>query len=126
MVKCAGQKAGTNSITKLYDGCVLQEKWESVGPPKGTSYNFFDQSDQTWNQIWVDNTGFVLNLKGNLIENSMVLKSALQKGEKGAFYHQITWTPNDDGTVIQLWETFDEQQNKTAELFRGTYKKKLN
>jgi hypothetical protein len=119
-------KVGSNTITKLYNGCVLREEWVATGPSRGTSYNFFDKSDNSWNQIWVDNSGFVLNLKGNLVGRAMVLKSAIQEGKKGKYFHQISWIPNEDDTVTQLWETFDEQNNKTGELFHGIYKKKLN
>jgi hypothetical protein len=122
----SGNLAGTNTITKLYDGCVILEEWVSAGPSRGTSQNFYDRSDQSWNQIWIDNTGFVLKLKGKLIDKTMVMKSELQQGQNGKFYHQISWISNADGTVTQLWETFDASQKKTGELFRGTYKKKLN
>lgn len=121
-----GKLVGTNSITKKYDNCVVQEKWISKGLLKGTSYNFFDKSDGTWNQIWVDNTGYVLQLKGHFKNNSMVLKSELLKGEKGNYYNQISWITNKNGTVTQLWEIFNEKKEKISESFRGIYKKKLN
>ncbi len=117
---------GNNSITKQYDNCVIQEKWASTGKNKGTSTNFYDKTDGSWNQIWVDNSGYVLKLKGNFINGSMVLKSDLIKSENGSFYNQISWTKNKDNSVLQLWETFDSNNKKISEVFRGIYKKKLN
>ena len=119
------QQIGENSITKQYDNCVLQEKWVSKGILKGTSYSFFNKVDASWNQIWVDNTGYTLQLKGAYSNNRMVLKSNLLKQNGNEFYNQITWIKNNDGTVTQLWETFTPDNKKIAELFRGIYKKKL-
>jgi len=121
-----GKLVGTNSISKQYDNCVIQEKWISAGTSRGTSYNFFDKADGSWNQIWVDNSGYVLNLKGNFVDDAMVLKSKLIKGPKQSYYNQISWFKNDDGSVTQLWEIYGENKNKISESFRGIYKKKLN
>ena len=63
-----------------------------------------DLTDKSWNQVWVDNSGYSLVLKGNLSNGSMILKSKLQKGDNGDFYNRVTWTPNKDGSVTQLWE----------------------
>ena len=38
------------------------------------------------------------------------------------FYHQVTWTDNEDGSVRQLWETFTEGKDVVV-AFDGLYKK---
>lgn len=122
----ANNLVGTNSISKQYDNCVIQEKWISEGKNRGTSLNFFDKSDGFWHQIWVDNSGYILNLKGKFINGSMILKSEIIENEKGNYYNQISWTKNTDNTVTQLWEVFSENNDKLSEAFRGIYKKRLN
>lgn len=117
---------GTNKIDKQYDNCVLQEKWTSKGFTRGTSYNFYDKSDDSWNQVWIDNLGFVLRLKGGLVNGNMVLKSDILNGQAGPFYHQISWIKNENGTITQLWETFNKEQVKLSVAFEGIYKKRLN
>lgn len=114
---------GHNTITKLYDNCVLREEWVSQSTNRGTSTNFYNAQDNSWNQIWVDNSGFSLSLKGGLENGVMVLKSDLQEGKNGKYYSQISWTPNNDGTVTQLWEYFKEDGTLIQEAFRGIYKK---
>lgn len=116
---------GTNTIEKLYDGCVLQEKWNSSTNNKGTSYNYYNKNDNSWNQVWIDNSGFSLVLKGNYSDGKMILKSDVLKSENGNYYNQITWVKNEDGTVTQIWDIFDENGKKTKELFRGKYKKSV-
>lgn len=119
-----GDLIGTNKIVKMHSNCVMQENWESkTSPNKGTSYNYVDLSDQSWNQVWVDNSGYSLVLKGNLDNGSMVLKSKLQKGPNGEFYNRVTWTPNKDGSVTQIWEVLSKEGKVIQEAFRGVYKK---
>ena len=53
----------------------------------------------------------------------MILRTDDEKNsENKIFYHQITWTANDDGTVRQLWETITENA-QTIIAFDGLYKK---
>lgn len=100
-----GKLIGTNKIVKMHNRCVMQENWTSkVGPNRGTSYNYFDLSDSTWNQVWIDNTGFTLNLKGSYKNGSMVMKSKLVSGKKGDYFNRLSWIKNDDDTVTQVWE----------------------
>ena len=116
---------GINTIVKMHSNCVMQENWESkTSPNKGTSYNYYDLSDKTWNQVWVDNSGYSLVLKGNFINNSMVLKSDLVTSKKGNFYNRVTWTKNKDNSVTQLWESINQKGEVLQEVFRGIYKKK--
>lgn len=120
-----GQIIGTNKVLKMQDDCVLQENWKASNSVNtGTSYNFFDTSDNTWNQVWISNTGNVLNLKGNISKDgSMVLKSHLVKGTKGNYYNQITWSKNNDGSVIQRWDILNENNEPIRSAFEGIYKK---
>jgi len=120
-----GKVVGYNTIEKQYDNCVLQEKWISSAKNRGTSYNYYDKNDSTWNQVWVDNSGFSLTLKGMYSEGIMVLKSELLEGQKGKYYNQITWTKNEDGSVTQVWNIFNEKNKMTQEAFRGIYKKSV-
>lgn len=119
-----GKLIGTNHLKKMQSNCVMQENWESlVGQSKGTSYNYYNKADDSWNQVWVDNSGFSLVLKGNLVDGKMVLKSELFKSKKGNYYNKITWSKNDDGSVTQVWEYINEEDKVISEAFRGIYKK---
>lgn len=120
-----GEVVGTNKVVKLQNGCVLQENWKSLKSSNtGTSYNYFDLSDSTWNQVWISNTGNVLNLKGNINkEGEMVLRSKLVNGSKGEYYNQITWVKNDDASVTQQWDILNENGETISLAFMGIYRK---
>jgi hypothetical protein len=119
-----GDKMGENLVEKLEDNCILNENWTGTKGGSGKSYNYYDPSDETWNQLWISNTGNILKLKGKASENMMVLKSEPVTGEKGDYYNQISWTKNEDGSVTQLWEIYDLQGKPLSDAFKGTYRKK--
>ena len=121
----AGKLIGTNKILKMQSNCVMQENWESkASSNKGTSYNYVNLANNTWNQVWVDNSGFSLVLKGNLKDGSMVLESEVLKGQQGEYFNRVTWTPGKDGSVTQVWEYLTPKGKLIQEAFRGIYKKK--
>jgi hypothetical protein len=121
-----GKVAGQNLIELIQDSCVIQENWTGAdGQYTGTSYNYFDPQDQHWHQTWIDNQGQSLRLTGALEGKSMVLKSAPMKSREGeTVYHQITWTPNEDGSVRQHWQMAKENTNDWKTLFDGLYRRK--
>ena len=119
-----GAAAGTNQIDKIQDDCILRENWTSAkGNFTGTSNSFYNNKTKQWEQVWVDNQGGSLHLKGNRIENRMILKTDEETNKDGnPFYHRVTWTLNDDGSVRQYWETITNDKDITV-AFDGLYKK---
>jgi len=124
-----GNKVGENQISKIEENCIVSEHWTGAKGGTGTSHNYYDKTDSTWNQLWIDNKGNVLKLKGRLESGRMVLKSdpeaAGVSGKKNdSAYNQITWTQNEDGTVSQLWETYDQYDKLVKTVFLGIYHRK--
>jgi len=118
-----GSPAGASVISREEDGCVIHEKWTSAKPGyTGTSLNFFNAQSNQWEQLWVDNAGAVLKLKGNRVGNQMVLTSDEFEKDGKTFRNRITWTKNDDGTIRQFWEVLGEDDNASI-AFDGLYRK---
>jgi len=107
-----GTAAGKNTIVKSENNCVMRENWVSAkGGYTGTSTNFYNQNSGQWEQLWIDNTGAHLKLKGNRHGNQMILSSEEFKNKDGVLNrNRITWTLNNDGTVRQLWEILKEEK----------------
>jgi len=116
--------AGRNSIQKIQDGCVLIENWTSAqGKFTGTSLNFYNRKAKQWEQLWIDNSGTHLKLKGNKIGDQMILSSDEFTHTDGKRYvNRITWTLNDDDTVRQLWEVLHGSKVVNV-AFDGIYKR---
>jgi hypothetical protein len=115
-----GRLAGTNNITKEYDGCVVHERYEGRGGYRGESLNTFDAGRKVWHQTWVDNSGLLLVIEGGLEEGKMVLRGQTTDKEGKVTRHRITWSRNADGSVRQLWESTDAN-GQWAVSFDGKY-----
>jgi hypothetical protein len=121
-----GKPAGRNRIVSLFNGCGLQENWESAQGAKGTSLNVYDAVTGRWHQTWVDDHGGLLELDGGIDAGKMVLigsrPSVKEKGTR--VVHRIVWTPLAPGKVQQHWE-FSKNEGRTwATVFDGIYTKK--
>lgn len=120
VVTADGKLAGHNRIEKVQDGCALTEQWRGAGGYTGTSLNAHDRRSGKWRQLWVDYRGGVLLLTGGLQEDgSMSLQS---EPDAGGVVQRITWTPNPDGSVRQLWQAVADD-GSAENLFDGLYRR---
>jgi hypothetical protein len=120
-----GQEAGSNTIHPIHSGCALQENWQGAGAGgiSGSSFNIYDQANDKWHQTWVDASGTLLELDGGFVDGSMILSGERPTRDgSGMAQHRITWTPNDDDSVRQLWEVSRDGMEWTV-LFDGHYVK---
>jgi hypothetical protein len=119
------QTAGTNSIHPVHGGCALQENWQGAGPGgiSGSSFNIYDRASSKWHQTWVDAEGTLLQLDGGLVDGAMVLSGSRPARTGGTALHRISWTPNADGSVRQLWEVSQDEGGTWNVLFDGLYVK---
>lgn len=115
-----GQLAGTNSIERVIGGCVLHERYETGRGYSGESFNVYDAPRKVWHQTWVDSGGLLLVLEGGIQDGKMVLEGQTTGADQKITRHRISWTPNADGSVRQLWESADSIGEWTV-VFDGTY-----
>ncbi|MEZ5274920.1 MAG: hypothetical protein R3F07_00910 [Opitutaceae bacterium] len=122
-VTANGKVAGHNRIESIVGGRALRETWTGTGGYNGTSTNIHDSTTDTWKQFWVDNSGLVLLLEGGLVDGKMVLEGRRLDAEGATVVDRITWTPNDDGSVRQLWESSSNGGQTWTVAFDGLYVK---
>ncbi|HVJ73232.1 MAG TPA: hypothetical protein VNB03_04325 [Casimicrobiaceae bacterium] len=118
-----GKLAGVNRIEREYGGCVLHERYDTGKGYRGESLNIHDATRKRWHQTWVDSGGTLLLLEGGLVGGSMVLEGRTLGEDGKSTQHRITWTPNLDGSVRQLWESTDTDGRWTV-AFDGRYTRK--
>ncbi|WP_428409796.1 tetratricopeptide repeat protein [Hyphococcus sp.] len=117
----ASGPSATNNISSEHGGCVVLEQY-NAGGFTGMSINFYDSNDKHWHQTWMANAGNALYLKGGLEDGAMVMSDkGLVESET---INRITWTPNDDGSVRQHWETSTDDGVSWTTVFDGLYTKK--
>ena len=118
-----GKLAGVNRVTREYEGCVLHERYDTGRGYSGESLNIYDAGRKTWHQTWVDTSGTLLVLEGGIRNASMVLEGQTIGTDAQKTKHRITWTPNADGSVRQLWESTDAK-GQWSTAFDGQYTRK--
>jgi hypothetical protein len=117
-----GTLAGINRITREYGGCLIHEHYTTGKGYSGESLNIYDASRKVWHQSWVDSGGLLLTLEGRWDGKNMILEGNGPAPNGEMLKQRITWTPNADGSVRQLWETADSK-GAWSVVFDGTYTK---
>ena len=112
-----GRHVGRNSITAPFDTGALAEHWRGDGGVVGHSLNAWDAARGSWHQTWMDSTGGVLLLDGDVQDGAMVLE-----GIDADARQRITWTVDGDG-VRQLWETSKDDGSTWSTAFDGRYRR---
>lgn len=113
-----GKKAGESRIEPIADGCALLEHWTGNGNVTGKSLNIYTADDGRWHQTWVDNSGSLLVIAGGFVDGKMVMTSDPALPGAG---QRITWTPNEGGSVRQLWESSTDSGKTWTVQFDGRY-----
>jgi hypothetical protein len=126
-VTSLGQTAGTNDVQLILGDCVVFENWLSVSGTSGKSFNFYDAGEDHWRQVWVDDTGGVIEFTGQVREGVMYYTATTHDAASGAAtLHKLTFTPNADGSVRQFWESSMDNGETWTVAFDGHYAKQAN
>lgn len=110
--------AASNEIELLHGGCVVRETYQA-GAYSGSSLSFYDRQDGKWHQTWIDSTGISLFIEGGLDDKGRMVMS---RTRPDGTIDRITWTPNEDGTVRQHWQTSSDEGKTWSDAFDGLYK----
>ena len=122
-----GKVVGHSRIESILGGCTIAEHWSSTtgdGANDGKSYNLYNADLKRWEQFWVDASGSRLMLSGGLVDGKMVLEGRQDLPAKDGVHRRerITWTPNADGSVRQLWESSTDEGKSWTVAFDGLYR----
>jgi hypothetical protein len=71
----------------------------------------------------VDTNGMLLTLEGGWNGQAMVMEGETLQAGGARSRQRISWTPNPDGSVRQLWESADAKGAWTV-VFDGRYTRK--
>lgn len=117
----AGKTAGTNRIERVAKGQGLLENWTSAGGGDGKSLNAYNVAKRQWQQFSIGADGVVLELAGGLNSAGSMVLSGRSASASGEVLNRVTWTPNADGSVRQLWETSADDGKSWSVAFDGRY-----
>ena len=117
-------RIGTNTITKHYSECLVKEEWVDANGNGGFSMNFYNPVRGHWRQVWVSN-GFFIDYTGGLDENGrMVLEGESDQYVAGSTMGlRGIWSAEENGDVIQQFETLDAESGEWKKVFEARYVK---
>lgn len=119
-----GTVVGNNFITKEPGGCVLVERWTSLGQSSGISLNYFNPATSRWRQVWVGSDGSLIDIVGGLEGADMVLEGRITYAASlNTAGFRGRWSPLEDGRVRQYFEQFNADQDAWQPWFEGFYRR---
>lgn len=112
-----------NHVRREVQGCLIREHYWNAGGYTGTSTNWFTPSDGLWRQLWLDNSGLILQLSGGVDDRGrMVLQGDRTTADGGRVRDRITWYPDDSGHVHQIWDSSTDGGVTWENAFHGIYR----
>ncbi|MGB7212675.1 MAG: hypothetical protein WBC97_08605 [Gemmatimonadales bacterium] len=115
---------GTSSITGEESGCLIHEHWAGTNGGTGQSFNFYNATGHDWTQVWVASSGGQLYLVGKFDGGAMTLDETSTGPGGTSMVQRITWTPEPDGRVRQLWQQSLDGGKTWTVGFDGWYRRR--
>lgn len=117
----SGNLAGTNTIEKQEQGCLVLEKWTSAAGGTGTSLNYYNPPLGQWRQLWVSAGRYAIDIAGGLRDDAMMLEGTIYYFTGSSLPFRGTWTPDTEGNVRQFFEQFNAETREWDVWFDGKY-----
>lgn len=122
-----GQFAGTNSIQAILGHCTLLEQWESAAGTFGKSFNYYDPGHDHWRQIWLDDSGTVIEFTGEARDGGIFFTAeTINPQDSSVTLHKFEFTQIEVGIVRQYWETSTDGGETWSAIWDGRYEKKAD
>jgi tetratricopeptide (TPR) repeat protein len=119
-----GQLAGTNSVQRVVDGCVIFENWAGSQGGSGKSFNYYDKNDSKWHQLWVGSGGGAVHFSGEYKDGAMRYQAVNLAANGTKTLQRMTFFKLEGDKVRQLWETSTDDGKTWTVAFDGMYVKK--
>lgn len=102
-----GAKVSRVRITRILDGCVVHEDYQSVDGHKGESFSIYDASRKVWHQTWVTNRGRLLVVEGRIEDGSMILRGVDRTAAGEERDVRGIWKPVEGGVRESAFTSLD-------------------
>lgn len=118
-------RKGTNSITKILDGCVVLEQFDATltAPFRGLSLSVYDAQSGEWQQTWVDNTYGYLVFRGRFSDGIMELRRTAHEHGR-PFLQRMLWYNIAPDSLDWNWERSDDDGRTWQTLWSIHYRRK--
>lgn len=94
-------------VTRILDGCVVHEDYQSVDGQRGESFSIFDASRDVWHQTWVTNRGRLLVIEGRFEDGAMILRGVDRTTAGAERNVRGIWKPVEGGVRETAFTSLD-------------------
>lgn len=122
--KNPNRKIADSKIEKLYRDCAIRENWMPINGQTGGSLNVYVPAEKMWRQFWTDSFGSIVDFKGGLKDDKMVLEGIWPQPNNPNQITRMTYSKLENGSVRQFGETSDDNGKTWQVSFDFIYKKK--
>lgn len=123
-----GQRAGTNVVEPILEGCALLENWTNVGGREGKSFNWVDRStfrEPRWRQLWVADQGNTLDYyHGRYADGAMRFHGHTFSPQGDSIPQKLTFHNVHPDTVRQVFEQSNDGGATWVVTWEGLYVRK--
>lgn len=119
-----GQYAGDNLIQSILGECLIFEQWQSTTGGLGKSFNYYDPGKDQWRQIWVADSGTIIEFTGVARDGGIFFTAeTVDPADASTTYHRFEFTQLEGGAVRQFWATSGDRNSWTT-IWDGRYERK--
>ena len=118
-------KTGSNVITKIFDGCVIEENFTSGdGTFTGKSVSMYNPVKQIWQQTWVDNNGAYMDFTGGKDGDNMYMQRKVINKTGKEINQKMTFTDIKENSFTWLWESSGDNGATWNQIWKINYTRK--
>lgn len=117
-----GQFVGSNNISAILGHCVIFEEWESATGSEGKSFNYYDPGYDHWRQIWISDSGSIIEFTGEARDNGIFYTAETVNPADGSVtLHKFEFTQYENGDVHQFWQTSTDSGETYSTIWDARY-----
>lgn len=116
---------GTNQITKILDGKVIQENFSfASGTFKGTSITVYNPKRKTWHQAWADTQGGYFDFEGDVDGDKRIFKTRVKEQDGQKVIQRMVFYDIKPDSLSWDWESSYDGGSTWQLLWRIKYLRK--
>lgn len=120
-----GVATGTNSVTQLFDGCVIQENFKDTAQSfLGMSVSMYSTILNKWQQTWVDNQGAYLDFIGEFKDGKMTLERNFTTANGKKHFQRMIFYNISKNELDWNWEKSEDEGKTWTLAWKIQYKRK--